>query len=80
MNVKIIQPISSYVKTFKITNEFNLFYIAHKAEMDAQTTHILNKMCKYDKVIKQISQDIKDSKALKPNENNSFSKPFYFFS
>ena len=25
-------------------NEFTLFYTAHKAEMDAQTTHILNKM------------------------------------
>ena len=44
MDVKIIEPIRNYLKEFNSTEEFNAFYSMHKDEMDALTTHKLNKM------------------------------------
>ena len=44
MDVKIIEPIRNYLKEFNSTDEFNAFYSMHKDEMDALTTHKLNKM------------------------------------
>ena len=43
MDVKILQPVTTYIKTFKTVDEFNLFYNKNKAELDAQTTQMLNK-------------------------------------
>ena len=44
MSVKIIAPVTAYIKTFRSPDEFTLFYSAHKAEMDAQSTQMLNKL------------------------------------
>lgn len=44
MEVKTIEPISKYVKEFASVDEFNLWYAKNKAEVDATTTHKLNKM------------------------------------
>ena len=44
MEVKTIEPISKYVKEFTSVDEFNLWYAKNKAEVDALTTHKLNKM------------------------------------
>ncbi|KAK8895982.1 hypothetical protein M9Y10_013868 [Tritrichomonas musculus] len=44
MNVNIIEPIKNHLKEFNTIDEFNAFYSLHKDEMDALTTHKLNKM------------------------------------
>ena len=44
MEVKTIEPISKYIKEFNTVDEFNLWYAKNKAEVDALTTHKLNKM------------------------------------
>ena len=44
MNVNIIEPIKNFIKEFNTIDEFNAFYSLHKDEMDALTTHKLNKM------------------------------------
>ncbi|KAK8853563.1 hypothetical protein M9Y10_017124 [Tritrichomonas musculus] len=44
MNVNIIEPIKNFIKEFNTIDEFNAFYSMHKDEMDALTTHKLNKM------------------------------------
>ena len=43
MDVKIIEPIKKPIKEFETVNDFNIFYHKHKEEMDAETTHVLNK-------------------------------------
>ena len=43
MDVKVLQPVTTYIKTFKTVDEFNLLYNKNKAELDAQTTQMLNK-------------------------------------
>ena len=43
-SVKIIEPIQSYYKTFKTSDEFNNWYLKNKTEVDEYTTHKLNKM------------------------------------
>ena len=43
-SVKIIEPIQSYYKTFKTSDEFNNWYLKNKSEVDEYTTHKLNKM------------------------------------
>ena len=44
MEVKVIEPIKNYIKEFNTPVEFNLWYAKHKDEVDALTTHKLNKM------------------------------------
>ena len=44
MEVKVIEPIKNYIKEFNKPVEFNLWYAKHKDEVDALTTHKLNKM------------------------------------
>ena len=43
MDLKIIEPVSKYVKEFESPEEFNVFYAKNKDEIDSQTTHMLNK-------------------------------------
>ena len=43
MDLKVLEPIRKPLKEFDSPDEFNLFYHKHKDEIDAQTTHILNK-------------------------------------
>ena len=42
--IKILQPITNYIKEFDSPDEFNLFYNKHKEEIDNTTTHKLNKL------------------------------------
>ena len=42
--IKILQPITNYIKEFDSPDEFNLFYNKHKEEIDSTTTHKLNKL------------------------------------
>ena len=42
--LKVIEPIKNYIKEFQTPDEFNLYYVKHKDEIDNKTTHILNKM------------------------------------
>ena len=44
MDVKVLEPVTSYVKIFKTVDEFNLFYSKNKSQLDSQTTQMLNKM------------------------------------
>lgn len=44
MSIKIIEPISKYIKEFDTVDEFNLFYTKNKEEIDNITTHKLNKL------------------------------------
>lgn len=44
MDIKVIEPIKHYLKEFKTVDEFNLWYSKNKDEVDALTTHKLNKM------------------------------------
>ena len=48
MDLKVIEPIKNYIKEFKTIDEFNLWYSKNKEEVDALTTHKLNKMYKID--------------------------------
>ncbi len=48
MDLKVIEPIRNYIKEFNSPVEFNLWYAKHKDEVDALTTHKLNKMYKID--------------------------------
>ena len=44
MDIKLIEPVTEYSKTFKTVDEFNLFYTKNKDTIDPLTTHKLNKM------------------------------------
>lgn len=44
MELKILEPISKYLKEFNSPEEFNVFYSKNKEELDKLTTHKLNKM------------------------------------
>ena len=44
MDLKVIEPIKTFLKEFETPDEFNLFYAKNKADIDSQTTHKLNKM------------------------------------
>ncbi len=44
MELKILEPISKYLKEFNTPEEFNIFYSKNKEELDKLTTHKLNKM------------------------------------
>ena len=48
MDIKVIAPITEYTKTFKTIDEFNLFASKNKAQLDSQTTHVLNKLYHID--------------------------------
>jgi transcription initiation factor TFIIIB Brf1 subunit/transcription initiation factor TFIIB len=48
MDLKVIAPIDKPLQEFKTTDEFQMFYSKHKAEVDEVTTHKLNKMYKID--------------------------------
>lgn len=43
-SIKIIEPIKKCIKTFNTTDEFNLWYMKNKNEIDSLTTHKLNKL------------------------------------
>ena len=43
MDLPVIGPVHSYEKEFQTTDEFNMFYMKHKDELNNQTTNILNK-------------------------------------
>ena len=43
MELKILEPIKHYLKEFNTPEEFNIFYLNNKEELDSQTTHKLNK-------------------------------------
>ena len=43
MDIKVIEPIRKPLKEFALVNDFNIYYHKHKEEMDAETTHVLNK-------------------------------------
>lgn len=44
MDLKVIEPIKTYDKVFSSPVEFNLWYAKHKEEVNALTTHKLNKL------------------------------------
>ena len=44
MEVKILEPIRSYIKEFNSPVEFNIWYSKNKDDIDKLTTHKLNKM------------------------------------
>ena len=44
MNVKVIEPITHFIKEFDTPNDFDSWYKSHQEEMDKLTTHKLNKM------------------------------------
>lgn len=48
MQVKIIEPIREYSKVFNTPDEFNIWYSKNKDDIDALTTHKLNKMYKIE--------------------------------
>ena len=48
MDLKVIEPIKIYIKEFNSPVEFNLWYAKHKEEVDALTTHKLNKLYHID--------------------------------
>ena len=48
MELKVIEPIKNYIKEFNSPVEFNLWYAKNKDEVDALTTHKLNKLYKID--------------------------------
>ena len=48
MDLKVIEPIKNYIKEFNSPVEFNLWYAKNKDEVDALTTHKLNKLYKID--------------------------------
>jgi DNA polymerase II small subunit/DNA polymerase delta subunit B len=44
MELEVIEPIRTPLKTFKSREEFEVFAQKHREEMDKQTTHKLNKL------------------------------------
>lgn len=44
MEIQIIEPITKYSKEFNTPDEFNVWYSKHKNDIDAHTTHKLNKL------------------------------------
>ncbi|KAK8881864.1 hypothetical protein M9Y10_044500 [Tritrichomonas musculus] len=44
MDLKVIEPIKTYLKEFETPDEFNLYYAKNKTDFDSQTTHKLNKL------------------------------------
>ena len=48
MTINIIAPITTAIKEFHTPEEFNVYYQLHKDELDATTTHKLNKMYKIE--------------------------------
>lgn len=68
MDLKIIEPIKKYLKEFNSPDEFNIWYSKHKDEMDALTTHKLNKL--YHIIGYRITK-IKGVLMLKKWDNNS---------
>ncbi len=47
-SLKIFEPTREPLKTFKTIDDFTHFYHQHKDELDASTTHMLNKRYKID--------------------------------
>jgi peptidoglycan hydrolase CwlO-like protein len=48
MNLQVIEPIEKPLKTFSTIDEFNLYYVKNKEEMDKCTTHKLNRQFHID--------------------------------
>ncbi len=48
MELQVIEPIKNYLKEFHSPEEFNVWYMKNKDEVDKLTTHKLNKMYKID--------------------------------
>lgn len=75
MQVKIIEPIREYSKVFNTPDEFNIWYSKNKDEVDALTTHKLNKMYKIEgyritkiKNILMLKKDNNDSREARRNK------------
>ncbi len=47
-SLKIFEPTKEPLKTFKTIDDFTHFYHQHKDELDASTTHMLNKRYKIE--------------------------------
>jgi peptidoglycan hydrolase CwlO-like protein len=48
MNLQVIEPIEKPLKSFSTVDEFNLYYVKNKEEMDKSTTHRLNRQFHID--------------------------------
>ena len=48
MDIKVIGPIKEYLKMFNGPDDFNLWYVKNKDDVDKLTTHKLNKMYHID--------------------------------
>jgi hypothetical protein len=44
MSTNVIEPVKKPIKEFQTKEEFDLYYSKHKEEMEAATTHMLNKL------------------------------------
>lgn len=75
MDVKVIEPITHYIKEFDSPNDFDSWYKSHQEEMDKLTTHKLNKMYHINGYrvtrIKGVLSLKKAPKATKPKEDDS---------
>ena len=46
--IKVLEPVKNVIKEFDTPDEFNMYYMKNKDEIDKLTTHKLNKMFKID--------------------------------
>lgn len=46
--IKVLEPVKNVIKEFDTPDEFNIYYMKNKDEIDKLTTHKLNKMFKID--------------------------------
>ena len=64
--LKIIEPVKTNLKHFKTTEEFNIYYIKNKEELEEMTTQKLNKLFNIDGYrITKIGTRDKDGKRVK---------------
>ena len=64
--LKIIEPVKSNLKHFKTTEEFNIYYVKNKEELEEMTTQKLNKLFNIDGYrITKIGTRDKDGKRVK---------------
>lgn len=46
--IKVLEPVKNVIKEFDTPDEFNMYYMKNKDEIDKLTTHKLNKMFKIE--------------------------------
>lgn len=75
MDVKVIEPITHFIKEFYSPNDFDSWYKSHQEEMDKLTTHKLNKKYHINGYrvtrIKGVLSLKKAPKGTKPKEDDS---------